>query len=87
MTLIKFINTSLGLIIMVIIKNKFDYDIALFQLHSNFMSWIIACYSANLSIIDDKKNLFFGVLYALIILIVTFGSVKLVLYLFLGKDF
>jgi len=87
MTLTRFISTSLSLIIAIIIFRTFNYNSMILKSYSNLIAWMIACYSSDISIVADEEDWFLKVLYTLISMTITYFSIRLVLHLFLGKDF
>ena len=90
MTLLKYLFLSLSVMIIIIVIQYFDINHPIFREKSNLISFIISIYSFgyNSNVLDkEKPGLFLDLLYSCAIQGTVFFGTKLVLYLFLGKDF
>lgn len=90
MVLSKYLFLSLTTIITITVIQYFDINHPIFEKKSNLISFIISIYSygyVSNFLEKEKPSLLLGMSYFSAIITAAFFGAKLVLYLFLGKDF
>ena len=90
MLLSKYLFLSLNIIITITVIQYFDINHPIFREKSNLISFIISIYSygyVSNFLEKEKPSLLLGMSYSSAIITAAFFGTKLVLYLFLGKDF